>query len=60
MEEITEIVQVNLKEPQQQQKTWYVGERELKLCKEVLVLLPTRSIGSMVRAKGGKIGGRGL
>ena len=44
MEEIIEIVKDNMKEAQQQQKTWYDKtnrERELKPGEEVLVLLPT-------------------
>ena len=44
MEEMTEIVKDNMKEAQQQQKTWYdktTRERELKSGEEVLVLLPT-------------------
>ena len=46
MEEMTDIVKDNVKEAQQQQKTWYdktARERELKPGEEVLVLLPTSS-----------------
>ena len=46
MEEMTNIVKDNVKEAQQQQKTWYdktVTERELKPGEEVLVLLSTSS-----------------
>ena len=56
MEEMTDIVKDNVKEAQQQQKTWYdktARERELKPGEEVLVLLPTSSkkiIGSVARA----------
>ena len=44
--EMTNIVKDNVKEAQQQQKTWYdkaARERELKPVEEVLVLLPTSS-----------------
>ena len=46
MEEMTNIVNNNVKEAQRQQKTWYdktARDRELKSGEEVLVLLPTSS-----------------
>ena len=46
MEEMLQIVKDNMKEAQQQQKTWYdktARERELEPGEEVLVLLPTSS-----------------
>ena len=46
MDEMTEIVKDNMKEAQQQQKTWYdktARETESKPDEEVLVLLPTSS-----------------
>ena len=67
MEEMTNIVKDNVKEAQQQQKTWYdkaARERELKPVEEVLVLLPTSSYILLaqwqgpyrVTRKGGKVG----
>ena len=55
MEEMTEIVKDNMKEAQQQQKTWYdktARERELKPGEEVLVLLPTSSNKLLARWQG--------
>ena len=55
MEETTEIVKDNMKEAQQQQKTWYdktARERELKPGEEVLVLLPTSSNKLLARWQG--------
>ena len=55
MEEMTNIIKDNVKEAQQQQKTWYdktARERELKPGEEVLVLLPTSSNKLLASSKG--------
>ena len=55
MEATTEIVKDNMKEAQQQQKTWYdktTRKRELKPGEEVLVLLPTSSNKLLARWQG--------